>query len=210
LETLLYGWPYLALALGAVGIVVLLPRRGPQCLVCWMLPLYMLHQFEEHGVDLLGRHFAFLAALCRTTGFSLEDCPADAWFVFAVNVGTVWLAGALAIVFRRRNPLVGACAFGVPLVNAFIHIGQAIGFRSYNPGLLSAVVLFLPACFYVLRALKPPMWRVIACGVLTHAVLIGGFFARAHGILSWGADLGVQVLNCLWPLVLGYLPPRRA
>jgi hypothetical protein len=193
-----------------VGLAVLFRRREAAWLVCWVLPVYMLHQFEEHGVDLLGRRYAFLAALCRTTGFTLEDCPADAWFILAVNVGAVWLGGALAIAFRRRNTLVGACAFGIPLVNAFIHIAQAIAFRGYNPGLLSAVVLFLPVCFYALRVLKPPLWRVIACGVLTHGVLIAGFFARAHGVLGWGADLALQTANGLWPLVLGFVPMRRA
>ena len=29
------------------------------------LPVYMVHQFEEHGIDLLGRHYAFQAILCN-------------------------------------------------------------------------------------------------------------------------------------------------
>jgi hypothetical protein len=207
----LYGWPYVALALGAPSLVLLLLKpRAPQWLVCWMLPVYMLHQFEEHGVDLLGRRFAFLADLCRTVGYPrVDDCPADAWFVLAVNVGAVWIAGALAIGFRRRNPSVGACALGIPLVNAFIHIGQAIVFCDYNAGLFTSVMLFLPVCIYALRTLRPPMLRVVACGALTHAVLIAGFFAHGLGLISWGLDLELQVLNGFWPLLLGSLPRHR-
>lgn len=35
---------------------------------CWMhtaLPIYMIHQFEEHGVDMLGRRYSFQKALCQ-------------------------------------------------------------------------------------------------------------------------------------------------
>lgn len=33
----------------------------------WMkmaFPMYMLHQFEEYGIDLRGRHFFFIETLC--------------------------------------------------------------------------------------------------------------------------------------------------
>jgi hypothetical protein len=34
----------------------------------WMhaaLPLYMIHEFEEHGIDLVGNRYAFQGALCE-------------------------------------------------------------------------------------------------------------------------------------------------
>jgi hypothetical protein len=174
-----------------------------------MLPAYMLHQFEEHGIDVLGEHYAFLAALCRQLGYSPDACPADAPFVLAVNVGTVWIAGGLAIVFRNRNVAVGTVAFGVPLINAFIHIGTAIANRAYNPGVLTAVVLFLPLCFYALRTLKPRLLPVLGCGVATHVVLIAGILGYAHGFIPWGVNLFIQTVNGFQPLAFAMLLRAR-
>jgi len=38
----------------------------------------------------------------------------------------------------------GLVAIYLPIVNAFVHIGGAILTRRYNPGLITAIVLFLP------------------------------------------------------------------
>jgi hypothetical protein len=174
-----------------------------------MLPAYMLHQFEEHGVDLLGRHYFFLSVLCRQLGYSPDACPADPPFILAVNIGTVWIAGALGIALRNRNVAVGTCAFGVPLVNAFIHIGTAIVNRAYNPGLLTAIVLFLPLCAYALTTLKPRLLPVIGCGVATHVVLAGGILGFAHGFIGWGFNLFAQVVNGFQPLLFAMLLRAR-
>jgi hypothetical protein len=72
--------------------------RDPSWLVCLMLPIYMLHQFEEHGIDAFGARYHFINDLCTTLGHpSLADCPANPAFVLAVNVGGgVWIPGLLA------------------------------------------------------------------------------------------------------------------
>jgi hypothetical protein len=73
--------------------------------------------------------------LCALLGHPhLDECPADPSFVFAVNVGGVWIQGLLSIAYRRRNVLVGACALGTPLVNVIAHLGPAVAFRAYNSG----------------------------------------------------------------------------
>jgi hypothetical protein len=43
------------------------------------LCIYAIHMFEEHGIDLLGRYFAFHDQLCRALGFGASSqCPAGA------------------------------------------------------------------------------------------------------------------------------------
>jgi hypothetical protein len=173
--------------------------------------MYIAHQFEEHSVDFRGRHFAFLGALCHALGYDLlERCPADAAFVFAVNVGGCWIAFALALLFRRTRPLIAACAWGIPLVNVFAHIAGAILERSYNPGLVTAIGLFIPLSGWVLLTLvragvlaASDLLRVVATGVATHAVLIASVLLRAHGSLAEAPFLWVNVANGLWPLVFG-------
>ncbi|MGZ3456440.1 MAG: HXXEE domain-containing protein [Polyangiales bacterium] len=161
------------------GLLLRAPRpRDPDWIVCLMLPTYMLHQFEEYGVDLHGRHFHFLAELCTTLGYpELATCPADPWFVLAANVGGgVWIPGLLAILLRKKNPMVGACVLGIPLVNAVAHIGSGIAHRAYNSGMLTAAILFVPVCVFALRALlragvldRKRIFAVIGSGVVRPA-----------------------------------------
>jgi hypothetical protein len=212
----LYDWPFAALALGLAISCVLLARprwRDPEWLVCLVLPLYMLHQFEEHGYNLLGQRYHFLDELCLLIGRPrLEECAATPSFVFAVNVGGVWIQGLLAIVYRRRNLLVGACAIGTPLVNVLAHVGPALGYASYDSGLLTALVLFAPYCLWTLRILRRrrlldgrQLALVIACGVGTHAILAASVFAKQGGLIGQPLFLALNVAYGFLPLAAGSL-----
>jgi hypothetical protein len=181
-----------------------------------MLPIYMLHQFEEHGVDLLGRRYHFLIEMCGMLGHpSLAWCPAGRAFNFAVNVCGVWLTGLCAILWRRKNPMVGACAFGIPLVNGVVHLGPALSRGAYNSGLLTGVLVFLPLGVWVLRAFmragllerRGVIW-VIVSGIGVHAVLMGALLGAAGGLLPRPLMLAIQVANGCIPLLLGTLAVR--
>jgi hypothetical protein len=208
----LYDWPFAALGIGLAISCVLLARprwRDPEWLVCLILPIYMIHQFEEHGYNLYGLRFHFLDELCAMLGRPrLDECPADPAFVFAVNVGGVWIQGLLAIVYRRRNVMVGACALGTPLVNILAHLGPAIAFRGYDSGLLTALVLFVPYCGWTLLVLRRRgllgrrrLALVIACGVLTHAILAASVFAKEYGLIGEPLFLALNLSYGFLPLV---------
>jgi hypothetical protein len=176
----------------------------------------MLHQFEEHGYNLFGQRFHFLHELCALLGHSrLDECPADPSFVFAVNVGGVWIQGLLAIAYRRRNVLVGACALGTPLVNVIAHLGPAVAFRAYNSGLLTATLLFVPYCGWTLRVFRrnglldgPRLAVVVACGVLTHAILAASVFAKEGHVIGQPLFLALNVAYGFLPLAGGALARR--
>jgi hypothetical protein len=212
----MYEWPFAALAIGLVVACALLVRprwRDPEWLVCWVLPIYMLHQFEEHGYNLLGQRFHFLDELCTLLGHPrLDECPADPAFVLAVNVGGVWIQGLLAIVYRRRNPMVGACALGTPLINVLAHVGPAFLLRGYDSGLLTALALFVPYCFWTLRIFRrnglldeKRLAIVIASGVLTHAILAASVFAKQGGLIGEPLFLALNVAYGFLPLAGGAL-----
>lgn len=230
LDALLFDWPFVGLAAGLLGLVALalwprpqasLPRwRDPSWLVCLMLPIYMVHQFEEHGVNLLGQRFHFLSELCGTLGHAaLDGCPASPSFIFAVNVGGgVWIPGLLAIVWRNRNVMVGASAFGVPLVNALAHIGPGLVKGTYNSGVVTAVLLFVPVCGWVLLRLRQAgcldgrrLAAVIGSGVGLHGLLLASLVAHERGLISQGVLLTFNVAYGFFPLAVGAalpVPPR--
>ena len=68
--------------------------------------------------------------------------PSNAFYL-AVNLSTVWVAAPLAAILSKRHPLVGLAGYSVMAINFLTHIGAFI-VGGYNPGLLTAVVFFLP------------------------------------------------------------------
>jgi hypothetical protein len=121
-------------------------------LVCWywppllvatflVLPVYMLHQYEEHEND---RFLRFLAAKVGKGWAVLTQLDS-----FLINVPVVWglALGALYLAVRVDFGY-GLMVFYLLLVNAFVHCVSAVVFRGYNPGLGTALVLFIPLGFY--------------------------------------------------------------
>jgi hypothetical protein len=79
----------------------------------------------------------------------------------------------------RRHPIVGLSFYGVIFVNALAHLG---GFAraGYNPGALTAFILFLPLSIRVARVCFGkdglPLGGVgfiVLDGVILHVILIG-------------------------------------
>jgi hypothetical protein len=227
-DIILFGWPYLALAVAPLMILWLALQRRPRgagprwadpvFVLPLLWPMYLLHQFEEHGIDLLGRRYAFLGTLCHMLGYDdLARCPADPAFVFAVNVIGCQIAFALPIIFRRRRPLLAACAWGIPLVNGVTHVASAIAFRAYNPGLLTSILLFAPMGAWMLRTVvrsgaieRGQIPRIFAAGIALHAVLIVSVFLREYGWVSHGAFLVINAVNGFTPIPFGMLAVKHA
>ncbi|MEM9434661.1 MAG: HXXEE domain-containing protein [Pseudomonadota bacterium] len=132
------------------------PRTGMRNARVWALVLwlaYIAHQFEEHWIDLLGRHYAFKPALNEIlTGLagtpSETEILSDA-SVFVINTSLVWLVAALAIWRGSTHIFPTLCMASIVFVNAISHCVVALISMSYNPGLLTGLVLFLPLGSFV-------------------------------------------------------------
>lgn len=154
--------------------------RDPVWLSWLSIPIYMLHQFEEYGVDLMGRTHSFPDSLCSALGQgNYPSCSIPHEFFLFVNISLVWLFAVVGAKFCRRHPFIGLGLYSVMIVNAAVHIISAIIRQSYNPGLLSAVVLFLPAFFWMcrvcfgrerVRKIWIGVW--IISGTITHVILV--------------------------------------
>ena len=141
LQRLMSNWVYGG-ALAGVLLLVLSPLLvagwpPPLAATFLLLPAYMIHQYEEHEGDRFRRFFN------ETIGKGFDVLSPRA--VFITNVPGVW--GVIA------SSLYGAALLGLGwalvaaylvLVNAVVHVVHAAIFSRYNPGLFTALVVFLP------------------------------------------------------------------
>ncbi len=187
-----------------------------------MLGTSILHQFEEHWVDLTGAFYAFydyvndlvFEALGRGAG-RVDALSIEA--IFVINTALVWLVGALAIVSSPDHRFPALAMAAIMVVNGATHVAAAIATASYNPGLATSVVVFLPFGVLIFRAARR-RWRAprreiaasLVWAVLAHGVMIGGMLAsRWAGLFSESVYFALLVIWSLTPLALYRRRARR-
>lgn len=181
-------WVYGGFLAGMLLLILLpdLSRTWSSALLCvfLQLPVYMLHQYEEHDNDRFRRFFN------RTIGGGQEVLSPEA--VFLINVPGVWGVIAASFYLAANVSLgYGLIAVYLTLVNALIHIVTSIGARSYNPGLATTVFLFLPAgavAMHELQATGEVGWHYHLLGLLSavaiHVAIVGYVQVRKRCALS--------------------------
>lgn len=141
LNRLIAGWVYGG-ALAGVLLLLLAPVlvtgwSTVEILTFMCLPAYMIHQYEEHDDDRF-RSFVNTKMADGVEALSRFD-------VFVINIVGVWgvLAGVLMLT-RSVDAGWSVLAAYLLLVNALVHVGPALAMRAVNPGIFTAIALFLP------------------------------------------------------------------
>jgi hypothetical protein len=171
-----WQWPYATLfAAGFLALLAPLVFRFagiPFGLVYLQLPIYMLHQYEEHAGD------RFRLWVNNMIGHGRDVLTPIA--TFWINALAVWLLDLVAIYLACFVDLsFGLIAIYMPMLNAFGHIVPSILKRQYNPGLLTSIFVFLPvgvvgACLVSRAAGCNLQDHLLAFGVaiVVHAAII--------------------------------------
>ncbi len=151
LERLTRYWVYGGFLCGLLLFILLpeLARHWSSAVlaVFVQLPVYMLHQYEEHDND------RFRLFVNRTIGGGHEVLSHAA--VFVINVPGVWGIVAASFLLSAFVSIgYGLIAVYLVLVNAVTHLGAAVATRSYNPGSGTALFLFLPAGIWGVREVQ--------------------------------------------------------
>lgn len=171
------NWPYAAF-FTAVFLLLLAPfiyvAFGlPFLLIYLHLPMYQVHQLEEHYHD----RFRLFANRMIAGGLEmLTPCA-----VFWINCLGVWVLDF--VLFYAA--MFGGLAWGLGIIymsmfNAVTHIAASVRLRCYNPGLWTSIFLFLPVGAWALNVVTKASgatWTQqaigLAIGVVTHAVIFG-------------------------------------
>ena len=167
-------WVALALVLGVLLLLaapILAVRMDSFVLLVYLqTPIYMLHQVEEHTGD------RFRTFVNRQIYGGVDALtPAT---VLVVNIPGVWGVTALSL-YLAVCVAAGWGLLGLYLiaVNGVAHIAGLIVWRRYNPGLWTAIFLFLPLSVLTFwkSVARHPIW-------VEHAVGLGMALA-IHGAL---------------------------
>ena len=196
IDRLVRNWVYGG-ALAGVLLLVLLPVIDdgwplPLLLVYLQMPIYMLHQLEEHDAD------RFQHVVNEMIGHGQDVLPREA--IFVINIG-VWMLNLVSFALAAHAGigwgLLGAYAMAV---NAVAHIGQAARLRRYNPGLVTAIILFLPLGLggvWAIAATEEATWLQhivgLAVAFIIHAGILAYVLGNARRLGAWKAGARGEV-----------------
>jgi hypothetical protein len=142
----------------------------------WLfVPAYLVHVGEEW----VG---GFATWIGTVSGRSL---PTPAFFIVNAVALVLVVAGIRAAVREDRYGWIAVALATIVLVNTVAHAAGAALTRSYSPGLISAVVLYVPlGSLAMIRAIdqasRAQLIGGIATGLLIHAIVIIVAFASGR------------------------------
>ncbi len=191
IHRLIVNWVYGGFLAGILILLLspLFVRSWPAALAAafFCLPAYMLHQYEEHDND---RFRIFMNGMLAGGNDALT-LPA----VFIINVPGVWGVIAVSIWLAAFvNPGLALIAVYLPLFNAIIHVVHALIARRYNPGLVTAIVIFLPVCVWCLCVIQ----RSGGGSLAMHAIGLGSAIG-IHAVIAAAVLHNRRRLLKAWP-----------
>jgi len=150
LDRLIANWVYGGFLAGLLLLLLarVLVHSWPASLVATFLclPVYMLHQYEEHDND------RFRRFVNQQIGKGEVLSPMA---VFVINVPGVWGVIGMSLALAATVGVgFGLIAAYLLVVNGTIHVIHAAMTRGYNPGLGTAIALFLPLGAYGIAAIQ--------------------------------------------------------
>ena len=207
--SLMTDWALIS-GLSGVGLLSYLFIKSDPNLLGWtLLPTYMIHQFEEHYLDFKCERYAFQKFFCNFLGYkNINECPGDKEFIFSVNVPGLYTAGILAGLLNNIKPIVAGGFAAIILLNALVHIFASIKKKTYNPGVLTSIILFLPVSLYYFYEMKKQeklsnidISICVFIGILYHLVIFLSLkLIMSNKINHLQLNL-INVLNGLTPLI---------
>ncbi len=146
-----YHWATSCLPLALMSGVIIWSSRcavGEVMFLVWMqLPIYLLHQAEEHFWP--GGFKQFLNK--KVFYSSANNSPFDDIDIFLINIPFIWILFPLmAVVAQHANLGLGSFLPVFGLVNAMAHVIGWLIKRCYNPGLIVSLLLNIPTGLYTL------------------------------------------------------------
>jgi Protein of unknown function with HXXEE motif len=165
------NWSRMALPFAVLALVSLpvfaTDGNLPLILLYTLLPVYMIHQYEEHAH---GRFVEFFNATVGRGHDVLTKVSA-----FWINILEVWLLFLVTFYLAKYVALGFAFVpIWLTIFNGLTHVIASVTLRRYNPGLYTSLALFFPWGLFLLGYFS----RIVASDLLFNAV---GFLTAVIG-----------------------------
>jgi hypothetical protein len=144
------NWAKLCIILSIiVAVITLLVVKTNNILLflIWIqIPIYLLHQFEEHSWP--GGFKKFV----NKEIFNVEvgEYPLNDTNIFWINVPIIWVLMPIFASLSYINLFFGLWIPYFAVFNSLTHLIGAVVKRKYNPGLFVSLVLGIPVAIYTL------------------------------------------------------------
>ena len=115
-------------------------------LIWIQIPIYLLHQFEEHAWPGGFKNYVNLKI------FHVKNVqyPLNSRNVFWINIPVIWILMPLFAALSYVNLFFGLWIPYFAFLNSLTHVFAAIVKREYNPGLVISLILGIPVAIYTL------------------------------------------------------------
>lgn len=166
---------FLAIIITILIYIFIKPYNFLLFLIWIQLPVYLLHQFEEHNWN------GFKNYINRNV-FKVEegDFPLNDKIIFWVNIPIVWILIPVFLVLSSLNIMFGLWIPYFAIFNSLTHVIVSVRNREYNPGLIVSLILGIPVGIYALIILYsyiqiPVLISVISIffAILLHLIVFG-------------------------------------
>ena len=144
------NWAKLCIILSIIVTIIILLYVKTDNIILFLIwiqiPIYLLHQFEEHSWPGGFKRFV------NKEIFNVEngEYPLNDIIIFWINVPIIWILMPIFAVLSFNNLLFGLWIPIFAVFNSLTHVIGAIVKRKYNPGLFVSVVLGIPVAIYTL------------------------------------------------------------
>lgn len=183
----------------------------------WLgIAIYLLHNVEEYGLDILGltNSFPHQARILLQTINPNGALPGNELFA-VVNITAFWFVCPIATFRAKRYPLTGMAIFGIMSVNGLIHLLAVLSGKGWSAGNFTGVVFFIPLsslAFYVYSRHRNGWWKglavLLACGILTHLILAASFLLYLYHLISYSFAIWIAGLNAFVFLAIIFIKEK--
>jgi hypothetical protein len=144
------NWAILCIILSIIVTIIILLFVKTNNIILFLIwiqiPIYLLHQFEEHSWPGGFKRFV------NKEIFNVEngEYPLNDRTIFWINIPIIWILMPIFAALSFNNLYFGLWIPIFALFNSLTHVIGAIVKRKYNPGLFVSVVLGIPVAIYTL------------------------------------------------------------
>jgi len=144
------NWARLCIILSIIVVVIILlavKTNNILLFLIWIqIPIYLLHQFEEHSWP--GGFKKFVNR--EIFNVKVGEYPLNDTNIFWINVPIIWVLMPIFASLSYINLFFGLWIPFFAVFNSLTHVIGAVVKRKYNPGLFVSLVLGIPVAVYTL------------------------------------------------------------